>query len=184
MLIFFSNFEKIEKQLNKRNKDFENIYNRFVGNKLRIHFEENITISILFASKRKIKSAWKLKVKEKNIKIKQHLQVTYFGCVLNETLSGKPIALKALNKINGKLEFLYRKKPKKKIQIAQKTCIRFCLKLDKRHHISSKEFEPINWLPIYKRVDQWINAIKLKFVNVCPHYLNEVYDCASRCRIE
>ena len=34
---------------------------------------------------------------------------TYLGCVLNETLSGEPMALKALNKINGKLKFLYRK---------------------------------------------------------------------------
>ena len=62
-----------------------------------------------FASKRKIKSARKLDVKYKNIKIKQHSQVTYLGCVLDETLCGEPMALKALNKINGKLKFLYRK---------------------------------------------------------------------------
>ena len=36
--------------------------------------------------------------------MKQHAQVIYVGCVLDETLSGEPIALKALNKINGKLK--------------------------------------------------------------------------------
>ena len=28
----------------------------------------------------------------------QHLQVTYLGCVLDNTFSGEPMALKALNK--------------------------------------------------------------------------------------
>ena len=57
----------------------------------------------------KIKSARKLNIKNKNITIKQHSQVAYLGCVLDETLSGEPMALKALNKINGKLNFLYYK---------------------------------------------------------------------------
>ena len=208
--------EEIEKQLNK---DFENICDWFVDNKLSIHFAEDKTKSILFVRKRKIKSARKLNIKYKNIKIKQHSQVTYLGCVLDETLSGEPMTLKALNKINGKLKFLYRKnkfltttirrmlynaiiqphldyacsawypnlseKLKKKLQIAQNKRVRFCLKLDKRHHISSKEFESINWLPVHKRVHQCINAITLKFVNnSCPHYLNEVYEYALQCRIE
>ena len=41
--------------------------------------------------------------------MKQHSQVTYLGCVLDETLSDEPMALKALNKINGKLKFIYYK---------------------------------------------------------------------------
>ena len=57
--------------------------------------------------------------------------------------------------------------------------------LGKRHHISSKEFESINWLPVNKRVHQCINAITFKFVNnACPHYLNEVYEYTPQCRIE
>ena len=77
------------------------------------------------------------------------------------------------------------KKLKMKVQIAQNKCIRFCQKLDKRYHISNKEFESINWLPVNKRVHQCINAITFKFVNnVCPRYLNEVYEYASQCRIE
>ena len=207
---------EIKKQLSK---DFENVCNWFFDNKLSIHFGKDKTKSILFASKRKIKSARKLNVKYKNIKIKQHSQVTYLGCVLDETLYGEPMALKALNKINGKLKFLYSKnkfltptlcrmlcnaiiqphfdyacsawypnrneKLKKKIQTTQNKCIRFCLKLDKRHHISSKEFESVNWLPVNKRILQCINAITFKFANnACSHYLNEVYEYAPQCRIE
>ena len=160
-----------------------------------------------------------LHVKYKNVKIKQHSLVTYRGCVLDETLCGEPMALKALNKINGKLKFLYRKNKllpptlhrmlcnaiiqpyfdyicsawypnlnerlKKKIQVAQNKSIWFCLKLDKRHHIYSKEFESIKWLPVNKRVHQCINAITFKLVNnSCPHYLNEVYEYIPQCRIE
>ena len=94
--------EEIGKQLNK---DFENVCDCFVDTKLSIHFEEEKTKSILFASKCKIKRAKKLNIKYKDTKIKQYLQVTYLCRFLDETLSGEPIALKALNKKNGKLEF-------------------------------------------------------------------------------
>ena len=97
---------EIEKQLNN---NFENFCDWFVDNKLNIHFGEDKTKSTLFASKRKIKSARKLNLKYKNIKIKQHSQVTYLGCVLDETLCREPMAFKALNKINEKPKFLYHK---------------------------------------------------------------------------
>ena len=101
-----SDVNEIDKQLNK---NFENICDWFVDNKLSKHFEEDKTKSILFASKRKIKNARKLNVKQKNKKIKQHSQVTYLGLALDETLCGETMTLKTLNKINGKLKFLYRK---------------------------------------------------------------------------
>ena len=44
-----------------------------------------------------------------HINIKQHSQVIYLGCVLDERMSCEPMALKVINKINGKLKFLYRK---------------------------------------------------------------------------
>ena len=111
-----------------------------------------------------------LNIRHNHINVKQHSQVTYFGCVLDERVSCEPVALKVINKINGKLKFLYRKNryltkelcrmlrtllfslilimrvqpgtlismknEKKKIQIIQNKYIRFCLKLDKMHHIS------------------------------------------------
>ena len=45
--------EEIEKILKN---DFENVYDWFVDNKLSIHFGEDKTKSILFASQRKIKN--------------------------------------------------------------------------------------------------------------------------------
>ena len=59
---------------------------------LGIHFGEDKTRSILFASKWKINSARKLNTKYKDTNIIQHSQVTDLGCVLNETLPGEPMA--------------------------------------------------------------------------------------------
>ena len=77
---------KTEKQLNR---DFTNICEWFVDNRLSIHFGEDKTKSILFASKRKIEKVPKLKISYKNIPIKQHSKVTYLGCILDETTSGE-----------------------------------------------------------------------------------------------
>ena len=97
---------QIEKRLNE---DFENPCNWFVDNKLSINFGEDQTKSIPFSSKRRAKNIRQLNIKYKDINIKQHSKVTYLGCVLDETMSGVPMALKVINKINGKLKFLYRK---------------------------------------------------------------------------
>ena len=207
---------QIEKQLNE---DFENLCDWFVDNKLSIHFGEDKTKSIPFASKRRAKNIRQLNIKYKVINIKQHSEVTYLGCVLDETMSGEPMALKVINKINGKLKFLYRKnrflspelrrmlcnaliqphfdyacpvwypnlteKMKKKIQITQNKCIRFCLRMDKMHHISKEDFRLINWLPTNKRVDQCINTIRFKFVHdFCPYYMKEIFEFAPHCRID
>ena len=92
---------EIEKQLNK---DFESICDWLVDNKLSIHFGDEKTKSILFASKFKIKKLRKLNIKYGNIQIKQHSKVKYLACKLDETM-----ALSVINKINNKLKFLYRK---------------------------------------------------------------------------
>ena len=81
----------------------------FVDNKLSIHFGEDKTKSIPFASKLREKNTRQLNIKYKDINIKQHSEVTYFGCVLDETVSGEPMPLKVINKISGKLKFPYRK---------------------------------------------------------------------------
>ena len=134
-------------------------------------------------------------------------------------MSGEPMALKVINKINGKLKFLYRKnrflspelrrmlcseliqahfdyacpawypnlteKTKKKIQIMQNKCIRFCPRLEKIHQISEEDFRLINWFPTSKKVDQCINTITFKFVNnTCPYYLKEIFEFDPHCRID
>ena len=98
--------DEIEKQLNK---DFENICDWFVNSKLSMHFGEDKTKSILFASKRRSKNVHQLNIRYKHINTKQHSQVAYLGRVLDERISFEPIALKVINKINGKLKVLYRK---------------------------------------------------------------------------
>ena len=71
-----------------------------------------------------------------------------------------------------------------KKQIMQNKCIRFCLNVDKMHHISEEEFKLINSLPTCKRVDQCVNTITYNFVNnACPYYLNEIFEFAQHCRI-
>ena len=129
------------------------------------------------------------------------------------------MALKVINKISGKLKFLYREnkflspklrrmlcnehiqphfdyacpawhsniteKMKKKIQIMQNKCMRFCLRLDKMHHKPEQDFWFVNWLPTSQRVDHCINTIKFKFVsNTCPHYLKEIFEFAPHSRID
>ena len=96
----------IEKQLNV---DFSNICDWFVDNKLSIHFGEDKTKSILFASKFKRKNIKKLNIKYGDIQIKQHSKVKYLGCLMDETMSGEAMALHVIHKINNKLKFLYRK---------------------------------------------------------------------------
>ena len=137
---------------------------------------------------------------------------------MDETMPGKPMALKVINRINGILKFLYWKnsfltsglrrmlcnaliqphfdyafsawypninvKLKKTQQITQNKCIRFCLKLDKIHHISEEDFKTIDWLSVVQRVRQSLNVIVFKYVNnACPYYMKEVFEYTSKGRI-
>ena len=83
---------EIKKQLTK---DFSNICDWFVDNKLSIHFGEDKTKSILFSSKRNLKLVEELDIRYKEIKIKQHKHVNYLGCVLDETMSCETMAVKS-----------------------------------------------------------------------------------------
>ena len=104
-LVFqIKNVNVIEKQLNK---DFANMFDWCVDNKLSIHFGEDKTKSILFASKHKIKKLQKLEIIYSNIRIKQHSQVTYLGCILEETMSGESMAHKVISNVNARLKFLH-----------------------------------------------------------------------------
>ena len=80
-----------------------------MDNKLSIHFGEGKNKSILFASKRNPKNVRQLNIRYNYINIKQHLQVTCLGWVLGKTMPSEPMALKFINKVNGKSKFPYRK---------------------------------------------------------------------------
>lgn len=66
--------DEIEKQLNK---DFENICDWFVDNKLSINFDEEKTK----LRTKKSKECWSNETKKLHI-----LQITYLGCVLDEIM--------------------------------------------------------------------------------------------------
>ena len=65
---------------------------------------------------------------------------------------------------------------KKKLQISQNKCIRFCLFLGNREGIRYKHFAKINWLPVADRVYQFIAASVYKFFNkLAPIYMGEIF---------
>ena len=94
--------KEIERNLNK---NFSNVCDWFVDNKLSIHFEEDKKKCILFGTKHRHNKVSSLDIKYGEIHIKQYHTVTYLGCLLDENFSGEP---KAINKISTRLRFLYR----------------------------------------------------------------------------
>ena len=98
--------KEIERNLNK---NFSNVCDWFVDNKLSIHFREDKTMCILFGTKHRLNKVSGLQIKYGEIHIKQYHTVTYLGCLLDKTLSGESMALKVINKIDHRLRFLYRK---------------------------------------------------------------------------
>ena len=97
---------EIKKQLTK---NFKNICDWFVDNKLSVHFGEDKTKSILFSSKRNLKLVEELDIRYKEIKIKQYKHVKYLGCMLDETMSSKTMILRVIKKINSRLKFVIEK---------------------------------------------------------------------------
>ena len=91
------------------NKNFSDVCDWFVDNKLGIHLGEDKTECILFGTKHRLNKVSSLDIKYDEIHIKQYHTVTYLGCLLDETLSGESMTLKVINKINSRLRFLYRK---------------------------------------------------------------------------
>ena len=101
--------------------------------------------------------------------------------MLHETMSRETIALSVINKMKISKHFSIEKanfnsyeeassatypnltkKLKNRIQTSQNKCIRFCLQLDKMTHISHKEFETLNWLPMIEGSTLSINLIVFK----------------------
>ena len=89
--------KEIERNLNK---NFSNVCDWFVDNKLSIHFREDKTKCILFGTKHGLDKVNSLEIKYGEIHIKLYHTVTYLVCLLDETLSGESLALKVINKIN------------------------------------------------------------------------------------
>ena len=162
--------KEIEDQLNL---NFSRLCDWFIDNKLNINLGEDKTKSIFFGTNLNIKPAEPLNIVYGNVKIKQYY-VTYLGFILDESLSGKSMALHVPNTINSRLRFLYRqnrflnkplwrllcnaawypslrKELQKRLQVSQNNCVRFCLQLDKKARIGVVEFKEINWLNLNDR---------------------------------
>ena len=90
----------------KLNQELENVKKWFTDNKLSLHLGK--TESILFASKRKLKTRNCLNIVCNNIQIKSVDNVKYLGAYLDQSLSGVTMAKNVLKKVNGRLKFLYR----------------------------------------------------------------------------
>ena len=93
----------------KLNKNFSSVWDWFVDIKLSIHFGGDKTKCILFGTKKRLKQDNILNIRYGRVHIKQYHTVPYLGCVLDENLSGEPMALQVIKKINTKLRFSYRK---------------------------------------------------------------------------
>ena len=96
---------EIEKQLIR---DFSSFCDWFVNNKLSIEFGQNKTKSILFGTKHKLRNAKSLNIVYNSVEIKQHANIKYVGCILDESLSGESMALNVIDKLNLPLRFLHR----------------------------------------------------------------------------
>ena len=105
LLYQHKDINKIEQNLNK---NFSNICDWFVGDKLSIHFGEDKTKCILCGTKQKLNKTGSLNVRLGKTQIKQYHTVTSLGCALDENLFGKTMALKVISKINCRLRFFYR----------------------------------------------------------------------------
>ena len=87
--------------------------------------------------------------------------IEYLDCYLDVNLSGESMVMKSHKKISWYP--LVSKKIRKKIQITQNECIRFCLKPNSRHHIGANEFKEINWLLTKEKVEQRIATNDFKY---------------------
>ena len=85
---------------NVQNKEFANVCDRFVDNKLSVHFGEDKT--------KCFPPVPELNITYNNNRIKQNCMVEYLGCCLEANLNGESTAIKSLWTINTKLQFLKR----------------------------------------------------------------------------
>ena len=72
---------------------------------------------------------------------------------------------------------------KNRIQITQYKCIRYCLDLTPRSHISTTHLRKINWLPVKLRVELCTTTTAFKYWNkLTPSYLNEIFTLSFNTR--
>ena len=103
LLFQHEDIKTIEEHLNR---DFSTLVDWPVDNKLSVHFGEDKAKSILFSPKHKSKSMRQIDISYKDVKIKKYSQGTYLGCVLDEYLTRKSMAMHVCKKVSSKLKLL------------------------------------------------------------------------------
>ena len=63
----------------------------------------------LFASKLDIKKVPMLEITHNSIQLKQNSYVSYYGCTLDETMSGESMGYIVISRVNVRFKFLHRK---------------------------------------------------------------------------
>ena len=155
----------IEEQLNT---DFSSLCDWFVDNKLSVHFGEEKTKSILFGTKRQLKNQRDLDLRYGDLKIKQHSKVTYLGCILDNDLSGEPMATKVLRLVNNRLKFLYRKQ--KFLTLSLRRLL--CNALIQPHY----DYACSAWYPsLNKRLSKKIQTSQNKCIRYCLNLDNRAH---------
>ena len=104
------------------NKNFNSLCDWFVENKLSIHFGDDKTKTIVFGSKRRLRMLDKLDIRRDETKISQCNKIPYLGCILDDNLSGESMASRVLNKVGGRLNFLYRKESFLNLKLLRMLC--------------------------------------------------------------
>ena len=70
---------------------------------------------------------------------------------------------------------------KRKIQVMQNKCIRFCLQMKNTDHIDLKEFQELNWLNGSDRFTQCLCSSAFNFIhNESPEYMSEIFQIAPQ----
>ena len=67
-------------------------------------------------------------------------------------------------------------KLKTRLQAAQNKCVRFCLKLNDRCSIKSKDSEKINWFPFHEKVSYFsLCSVYNVFSKSYPKYFDQIF---------
>ena len=133
-----------------------------------IHLGEDKIKSIVFGTKKRLKNIDELEIRRRDVKIKQYKSVTYLGCILDDCLSGEPMATKVLGKINSRLKFLYRKQSFLNPQLRRT----LCNALIKPHF----DYASSAWYPnLTKKLSKKIQTAQNKCIRFCLNFGNRTH---------
>ena len=94
IVFWYKKVTEIEKQ---PVRDFSSLCDWFVDNNFSVYFSQEKTKSILFGTKHKIRNAKALNIVCKGTAVQQYEKVKYPGCILDQSLSGEPMALNVID---------------------------------------------------------------------------------------